>query len=65
VSEDVVHTGVDYLTAFWMARDAGILQHEDSIAEKKPKVRAKMTNSPARPVLPMPPNAPNRPAAGK
>lgn len=65
VSENVVHTGVDYLTAFWMARDAGILQHEDSIAEKKPKVRAKLTNSPARPVLPMPPNAPNRPATGR
>lgn len=64
-AEDVVHTGVDYLTAFWMARDAGILQHEDAVAEKTLRPRPKATNAPVRPVLPLPPNATNRPAGGK
>jgi hypothetical protein len=65
IAENTVHTGVDYLTAFWMARDAGILQHEDAVAEKKPRGRARPTNAVARPVLPLPPNATNRPAGGK
>lgn len=65
ITDNTVHTGVDYLTAFWMARDAGILQHEDAVAEKKLRERPRPTIPPARPGLPPPTNTVNRPTGGR
>ena len=49
-SAPVVHPGLDFLLAFWMSRDAGVIPSEDApppIATFTPRKSSSRTNSPA------------------
>jgi hypothetical protein len=56
-----VHSGVDYLLCFWMARDAGVIPHESA-----PRIIRTFTNPRTAPTratniaLPIPPTSTNR-----
>jgi hypothetical protein len=61
-SEPIIHSGVDYLLCFWMARDAGVIPHESAprIIRSYANPRTRSTNS-ANVPLPLPPTSTNKP----
>ena len=58
----VVHSGVDYLLCFWMARDAGLIPHESSPRTIRSYANPRTkTNTTANIALPLPPTPTNKP----